>query len=52
MTIKEIAAILGKKEGTVKSLLSRGVQKISEQLQPNTQPGVISTEPPDSKIIN
>jgi len=29
-SIKEIAAIIDKKEGTIKSLLSRGVSKLRE----------------------
>lgn len=33
-TLKEIAHILSKKEGTVKSLLSRGLQKIRGMMQP------------------
>lgn len=32
-SIKEIAIILGKKEGTVKSLLSRGIDKLKESLR-------------------
>lgn len=31
-SIKEIAIILGKKEGTIKSLLSRGVEKLKENI--------------------
>lgn len=33
-SLLEIAQILSKKEGTVKSLLSRGLQKIRDQVQP------------------
>ena len=33
-SLKEIAEILGKKEGTVKSLLSRGLTQLKAQLQP------------------
>ena len=33
-SIKEIAMILGKKEGTVKSLLSRGIEKIKDRIKP------------------
>ena len=32
LTIKEIAQVLAKKEGTVKSLLSRGLQKLKSEL--------------------
>ena len=32
-SIKEIALILNKKEGTVKSLLSRGIDKLEKKLQ-------------------
>ena len=32
-SIKEIAMILGKKEGTVKSLLSRGIEKLKENIK-------------------
>jgi RNA polymerase sigma-70 factor (ECF subfamily) len=31
--MKEIALILGKKEGTVKSLISRGIEKLREDLK-------------------
>ena len=31
-SIREIAIILGKKEGTIKSLLSRGLDKVRERL--------------------
>ena len=33
LSIKEVAAILGKKEGTVKSLLSRGLDKLKKMLE-------------------
>lgn len=33
-SLLQIASILGKKEGTIKSLLSRGLQKIREAMQP------------------
>lgn len=47
--ISEIAEILGKKEGTVKSLLSRGHEKLRSNLdlskmQPISTSGVIATE--------
>ena len=32
-SVKEIAIILGKKEGTIKSLLSRGIEKIKENIK-------------------
>lgn len=32
-SIKEIAIILNKKEGTIKSLLSRGIEKLKEQIK-------------------
>lgn len=32
--IKEIAEILNKKEGTIKSLLSRGISKLNDSMQP------------------
>ena len=34
--LSEIGAILGKKEGTIKSLLSRGLKKLRGRLQPKT----------------
>jgi RNA polymerase sigma-70 factor (ECF subfamily) len=33
-SIREIAEILGKREGTIKSLLSRGLEKIRKKLPP------------------
>lgn len=33
LSIKEVAAILGKKEGTVKSLVSRGLDKLKKMLE-------------------
>ena len=35
--ILEIAVILNKKEGTIKSLLSRGISKLQEMMQPNSK---------------
>ena len=32
-SIKEIAIILDKKEGTIKSLLSRGIEKLKEKIK-------------------
>ncbi|MBI5530229.1 MAG: RNA polymerase sigma factor [Candidatus Doudnabacteria bacterium] len=43
-SLKEICKILGKKEGTVKSLLSRGVDMLEKKLQPNSTNEVISTK--------
>ena len=37
-SVKEIAEILGKKEGTVKSLLSRGLQRLKKLMQAATFP--------------
>ena len=54
--IKEISEILGKREGTVKSLLSRGTKKlrsIMSETQPNLKSGIIDTQDaisPASKI--
>lgn len=47
--LSEIAAILGKKEGTVKSLLSRGLKQLRQRLdqersQPSGQPDIIDSE--------
>jgi len=47
--LKEIALIIGKKEGTVKSLLSRALTKLrkelsEEEMQPNFSPGIIGSE--------
>jgi RNA polymerase sigma-70 factor, ECF subfamily len=49
--LSEIALILDKKEGTVKSLLSRGLAKLRKQLdvdatetQPNCAPSIIASE--------
>jgi len=46
--ISEIAEILGKKEGTIKSLISRGVSLLRERMNNKTQPkpssSVIDTE--------
>lgn len=39
--IKEISQILGKKEGTIKSLLSRGLKSLSINMQPITEDSVI-----------
>lgn len=51
MQIKEIAEIVDKKEGTVKSLLSRGIEKLKTEmesanliLQPNTTTNVVINE--------
>ncbi len=50
LKISEIARVLGKREGTVKSLLSRGLEKLraaleqSMQLQPLASPDVITNE--------
>jgi len=49
--ISEIATILGKKQGTVKSLLSRGLSRLRQEVnQPKTQPsaamGIVTTEGP------
>ena len=33
LSIREISAVLGKKEGTVKSLLSRGLEKLKKMMQ-------------------
>ena len=43
--IKEIAEILGKKEGTVKSLLSRGLEQLRRlmEMQPSSKPNVIKS---------
>jgi RNA polymerase sigma-70 factor, ECF subfamily len=53
--ISEIALILGKKEGTVKSLLSRGLGMLRRQLSSQTQPfvpnGIVLNEGP-LKLIN
>lgn len=42
--ISEIAVITGRKEGTVKSLLSRGLKKLQLQMQPNSKNGIICYE--------
>lgn len=36
-TNKEIAVILGKKEGTIKSLISRGLEKLRQMMEPATE---------------
>ncbi len=41
--ISEISQILGKKEGTVKSLLSRGLKKLELETQPFTEKSIIIT---------
>jgi DNA-directed RNA polymerase specialized sigma24 family protein len=41
MKISEISAALNKKEGTVKSILSRALSMIRVSMQPNTAPGII-----------
>lgn len=40
-TVLEVAQIVGKREGTVKSLLSRGLAKLRVRLQPSTETRVI-----------
>lgn len=42
--IAEIAAILGKKEGTVKSLVSRGIAKLRETMQPPGAARIVEDE--------
>lgn len=39
--IAEIAVILGKKEGTIKSLISRGLAKLESKLQPSDKNSII-----------
>ena len=48
--LADIASILDKREGTVKSLLSRGLKQLREQLainqtQPNDEPSIVDSEP-------
>jgi RNA polymerase sigma-70 factor (ECF subfamily) len=43
-SILEICDILRKKEGTVKSLISRGIKLLEKQLQPSEPPEVVQTE--------
>ena len=55
-SIAEIASILGKKEGTVKSILSRGLKKLRTQLktdtmQPNLANGINHSEGHTNKVI-
>jgi DNA-directed RNA polymerase specialized sigma24 family protein len=40
----EICEILGKKEGTVKSLISRGIDLLEKHMQPKLSNTVINTE--------
>lgn len=42
--ISDIAVITGRKEGTVKSLLSRGLKKLRLQMQPNNSRSIIYCE--------
>ncbi|MEK7681049.1 MAG: RNA polymerase sigma factor [Patescibacteria group bacterium] len=42
--IKEISEILGKAEGTVKSLLHRGLEKLCDAMQPFGENGIIDSE--------
>ena len=42
--IKEISQILNKSEGTIKSLLHRGLKKLQEQMQPFTEMNIINSE--------
>jgi RNA polymerase sigma-70 factor (ECF subfamily) len=42
--IKEISEILGKPEGTTKSLLHRGLEKLRDQMQPFADPGIVDSE--------
>ncbi len=48
--ISEISEILDKKEGTVKSLLARGLRKLSAKMQPFDENGVIVKEDINKKI--
>lgn len=47
--ISEIAEILGKKEGTIKSLLSRGIGKLKEHMQPSSQSRIVDKAEADSR---
>ena len=42
--VADIAHIIGRKEGTVKSLISRGVAKLRQEMQPNTRGRIVSSE--------
>jgi RNA polymerase sigma-70 factor (ECF subfamily) len=44
MKISEISRTLGKKEGTVKSLISRGISMLKKSMQPNKDLGIIYGE--------
>lgn len=50
-SIKEVAQIIGKKEGTVKSLLSRGVKKLGVLMQPKLDKGIVSSEGSFKEVI-
>jgi len=39
-SIEEISKITGKKQGTIKSLISRGISMLRESMQPNSGPNV------------
>lgn len=42
--LKEIGDILGKPEGTIKSLLHRGLDKLQREMQPFDSPGILDSE--------
>lgn len=42
--IREISEILGKSEGTIKSLLHRGLEKLREQMQLFAEPRIVDNE--------
>ena len=54
--ISEIALILGKREGTVKSLLSRAMARLrkalQDGLQPNTNGSILAIEEQSSEVTN